>query len=156
MQEQDKEQEQVSHESGDFVEINADVSIPMAELSFRFARSGGPGGQHVNKTETKVILSFNVAQSPSLSSDVRRLLLERLASRLDKDGVLQLSAQSSRSQMKNKLEAISRFQAVLAGALIVQKKRKPTRPSKRAKARRVDAKKKRGQRKKERSQKWDS
>lgn len=138
----------------DMLPINDKLSIPLAELDFRFARSGGPGGQHVNTTESKVILSFDVAQSPSLSEYQRKRLLDKLSSRLDKDGVLQLAAQSSRSQHKNKDEAIERFQSILAEALVVEKKRKPTKPSRRAKERRIQSKKQRGQRKKERSQKW--
>lgn len=135
--------------------INASLSIPMAELSFRTARGGGPGGQHVNKVETKVILSFNVADSPSLSIQQRGALLTKLDSRIDKEGVLQISAQSSRSQHKNKEEAIERFCRIVAQALVEQKPRRATKPTRRQKQRRLDAKKRRGQRKKERSQKWD-
>lgn len=134
--------------------INTYLSIPLTELTFRFTKSGGPGGQHVNKTETKVIVTFDVAQSPCLSDYVRTRLLERLAHRLDKNGVLQLSSQGSRSQKKNKEEVIARLRTLLSGALTVQKKRRPTKPSRRAKERRLDAKKKQGQRKKDRSYKW--
>ena len=136
------------------VPINEAVQIPLAELSFRFSTSSGPGGQHVNKSATKVTLLFDVANSSSLTEEVRERLLKRLANRIDKEGVLQLQVQSSRSQHRNRDTAVSLFQQLLADALKKQKKRRRTKPSAAAKEKRLAEKKKRSERKKERGQDW--
>jgi ribosome-associated protein len=136
------------------IPINADVQIPVAELSFRFSTSSGPGGQHVNKSATKVTLLFDVANSPSLPDEVRARLLKKLANRIDKEGMLQLHVQSSRSQHRNRDTAVSLFQQLLADALKKQKKRRRTKPSAAAQEKRIVEKKKRGQRKKERGKDW--
>ncbi len=134
--------------------INTKVSIPLAELQFRFSTSGGPGGQHANKVATKVTLFFDVAGSPSLDDASRQRLLTKLANRIDKDGVLKIDVQESRSQHRNRETAVTRFQQLLADALKPQKKRRKTKPSRAAKERRLENKKKQSQRKQERSQKW--
>ena len=136
------------------IPINASLQIPVAELSFRFSTSSGPGGQHVNKSATKVTLLFDVAHSPSLPEEVKARLLKKLVNRLDKEGVLQLQVQSSRSQHRNREAAVSLFQQLLAEALKKQKKRRRTRPSAAANEKRLTEKKKRGERKKERGQDW--
>lgn len=136
------------------IPINDLVQIPVAELSFRFSTSSGPGGQHVNKTATKVTLLFDVANSPSLSEEVRARLLQKLGNRMDKEGVLQLQVQSSRSQHRNRDTAVSLFQQLLAEALKKQKKRRRTRPSLAAQERRLAEKKKRGERKRNRGKDW--
>ena len=136
------------------IPINDLVQIPVAELSFRFSTSSGPGGQHVNKTATKVTLLFDVANSPSLSEEVRARLLQKLGNRMDKEGVLQLQVQSSRSQHRNRDTAVSLFQQLLAEALKKQKKRRRTRPSLAAQERRLAEKKKRGERKRDRGKDW--
>lgn len=141
--------------SADEIVINERLSIPAAELDFRFSTSSGPGGQHVNKSETQVTLLFDVAHSPSLDESSRARLLAKLDKRLDQNGVLHLSVQEYRSQHQNRSLAIARFQKLLADALKVRKKRRPTRPIRAAIERRLAAKKQRSQRKKERSQKWD-
>ena len=132
------------------IPINEAVQIPLAELNFRFSTSSGPGGQHVNKSATKVTLLFDVAHSPSLSEAVRLRLMKKLANRLDKEGMLQLHVQSSRSQHRNRDTAVSLFQQLLADALKKQKKRRRTKPSAAAQEKRIAEKKKRGQRKRER------
>ena len=137
------------------VTINEKVSIPIAELQFRFATSSGPGGQHVNKAETKAILLFDVANSPSLDATTRARLLQKLANRLDKDGVLQIQAQQTRSQHRNRELAITRFQKLLFEALKPVKKRRKTKPSRAAIKKRLNDKKKLSQRKQSRRQKWD-
>lgn len=137
------------------VPINEIVQIPLAELSFRFSTSSGPGGQHVNKTATRVTLLFDVANSPSLPDEVRQRLLVKLANRIDKDGVLQLSVQSSRSQHRNRDTAVALFQQLLAEALKKEKKRRRTKPSAAAQEKRLDEKKKRSERKQERRKDWD-
>jgi ribosome-associated protein len=132
------------------VPITAGVSIPLAELSFRASRSGGPGGQHVNTSSTRVELWWDALRSPSLSPDQRALAVSRLRSRLTEDGLLRLVAGSTRSQAQNKAETIERFQALLARALTPVKRRKPTRPGRAAKERRLSEKRQRGERKRER------
>ena len=82
------------------VHITDTVSIPMSELSFRFARSSGPGGQHVNRSATQVELLFDVANSPSLDEAQRQRVLNKLKSRIDKEGVLHLVSQETRSQLR--------------------------------------------------------
>ncbi len=134
--------------------INAQVSIPTAELKFRFSTSSGPGGQHANRSATKATLLFDVAQSPSLDEAARARLLHKLASRLDKEGVLQIDVQDSRSQYRNRETAVLRFQLILANALKQPKKRRKTKPSRAAVEKRLTNKKKRGQRKQERRQTW--
>ena len=136
------------------IRINDRVAIPITELSFRFTTSSGPGGQHANRSATRAVLLFDVAQSPSLTEGVRARLLEKLATRLDKEGMLQISVQDSRSQIHNRELAIVRFQELLREALKKQKKRRKTRPSKAAKEARLAQKKKHGQRKKERGKRW--
>lgn len=136
------------------LQINTKVSIPLAELQFRFSTSSGPGGQHANKVATKVTLLFDVAGSPSLDDASRQRLLTKLVNRIDKDGVLKLDVQESRSQHRNRETAVTRFQQLLATALNPQKKRRKTKPSRAAKERRLENKKKQGQRKQERSRKW--
>src|SRR5512138_794498 len=98
----------------DAVWVNTDVRIPRSELEFRFARSSGPGGQHVNKTETQVELLFDVAHSPSLTDAQRQRLLSKLKNVIDSEGVLHLTAQSERSQLRNREIVTARFQQVLA------------------------------------------
>lgn len=136
------------------IQVNDKLTIPRSELEFSFSTSGGPGGQHANKAETKVTLRFDVANSPSLSEAVRARLLRQLSSRLDKDGVLQIQVQESRSQWRNRKMAEARFKALLAGALRPRKKRRKTRPSRAANERRLRNKKRRGRLKRERGRDW--
>lgn len=125
--------------------VNHELSLPLAELSFRFSRSSGPGGQHVQKSSTRVELLFDVARSPSLTGEQRALLQERLARQLDADGVLHLVAQSERSQLRNRQEVIERLAAVLSAALKRRKVRRPTRPTAASRERRLRAKRRRSE-----------
>ncbi len=127
--------------------INDRLEIDDSELRFEFARSGGPGGQNVNKVETKVRLLFDVIHSPSLSGDQRSLIEERLATRITKDGVLQISSQRHRTREANRKATIERFVELVAGALESDEPRVPTRVPKRAKRRRLESKRQRSQRK---------
>ena len=127
--------------------INDHLEIDDGELRFEFARSGGPGGQNVNKVETKVRLLFDVIHSPSLSGDQRSLIEERLATRITKDGVLQISSQRHRTREANRKATIERFVELVAGALESDEPRVPTRVPKRAKKRRLESKRQRSQKK---------
>lgn len=132
------------------VRVTNKTSIPTNELSFRFSRSGGPGGQHANRSETRVELLFDLAQSPSLGENQRARALRRLAPYVDKKGILHLVSESSRSQLRNREEVIERFRTLLRGALRVPRRRRPTKPSRAAKERRLEEKKRRSEIKKRR------
>lgn len=136
------------------VYINDEVSIAAWELTFSFSASGGPGGQHANRSATRATLFFDVANSPSLNDRQRRRLMRRLSSHIDQEGVLQISAQDTRSQHRNRELATERFQELLAGALKRRKRRRPTRPPTWANERRLEEKKRRGRRKRGRSRDW--
>lgn len=111
------------------------------------SRSGGPGGQNVNKLETRVELRFDIAGSRSLSPDEKALLLERLRSRLESGGILRIVVQESRSQWQNKQIALEKLAEVMRNALKPRKKRKPTKPTKNAREKRLRAKRIRSERK---------
>ncbi len=125
------------------IEVAFDLRLPLAELEFRASRSGGPGGQHVNTSSTRVELWWDVANSPTLSDEQRGRLLHRLASRLDGSGRLRVVASGSRSQLRNREEATERLRQLVAAALVVPKARKRTRPSRAAKAARLEEKRRR-------------
>jgi len=143
-------------EEADLIPINDALALPAAELQFRFTTGGGPGGQHVNKTATRVTLLFDVANSPSLDEATRGRLLDRLASRLDGRGLLHIDVHDSRSQWQNRATAIARLQNVLAAALIEQPERRPTRPTRRARQERLDEKRRRSAIKRDRRRPWDN
>lgn len=130
--------------------VNAALRIPLHELHYRASRSGGPGGQHVNTSSTRIELVWNVATSPSLTEEQRALLRTNLASRLNARGQLRLVASTSRSQLRNREEVTERLCALVAAALRVPKRRKPTKPSAAARAARLEAKRRRSARKQER------
>ena len=113
----------------------------LKELNFKATRSSGAGGQHVNKTSSKIELSFDLENSLSLSENEKEVLKAKLSSKLTKENVLLLFCEETRSQHKNKEIAIKRFLAVLKTNLIRSKKRKKTKPSKGAMKRRVETKK---------------
>ncbi len=129
----------------DLLPINEEVTIPLSELAFRYARSSGPGGQHVQRTETKVELLFDLAGSPSLNEEQRRLAMSRLGGRIDQQGVLHLVSQAGRSQLENRADVIERFQHLLAAALRPTKARRATRPSAAARRQRLEGKRRRSQ-----------
>ena len=131
--------------------INETLTVPAGELNFKASRSGGPGGQHVNKTSSRVTLEWNVESSTVLSRLQKLRIYKHLGGRINTDGVFQLSVDESRSQHANRDLARRRFADLLKSALKVQKKRLKTKPSSSAKARRVDEKKKVGQKKRNRT-----
>jgi ribosome-associated protein len=125
-------------------------TVPETELEIRATRAGGPGGQHVNKVSTRIEVVWDVATSPSLADEQRSRLLARLASRLDRRGRLRVVSDASRSQRRNLETAVERLRETVRRALHVPKPRKPTRPSKAAVERRLETKKRRATKKKER------
>jgi ribosome-associated protein len=125
--------------------VGARVVIPPSELSWRFSRSGGPGGQSVNTADTRVELIFDVARSPSLSTLQRTRALERLAGRLI-DGVLVVTAEEHRSQLRNRDAARARLAETLAAAIAPPPRpRRPTKPTRGSTERRISEKKRRGE-----------
>jgi ribosome-associated protein len=119
--------------------------IPESELTWRFSRSSGPGGQGVNTTDSRVELLFDVAGSPSLSPSLRARALERLAGRLS-GGVLSVTASEHRSQLRNREEAERRLSAILSEALAPPARpRRPTRPTRGSVNRRIEVKKRRSE-----------
>jgi ribosome-associated protein len=132
------------------LEITSDLLLPLAELDFRATRSGGPGGQHVNTSSTRIELWWDIRASPALTEAQRNRLLSRLATRLDSEGRLRIVASESRSQLRNREAATARLREVVAAALAVAKPRKRTRPSRAAKAARLEAKRRRSATKRER------
>jgi ribosome-associated protein len=125
------------------VQITPEVAIPVAELEFRASRASGPGGQGVNTTDSRVELRFDVANSPSLTLEVKERALRRLGPRLDTHLVLRVVAQAQRSQLANRRAAVERFADLMAAALTTARPRYPTRPTRAATVRRVESKRRR-------------
>ena len=130
--------------------IDDTLAVPRAELTYRATRAGGPGGQHVNTSSTRVELSWDVAQSPSLSDEQRARIMEKLANRIDQEGILRLTDAGSRSQHQNKEDATRRFAHMLAQALHLPRPRKQTRVPRAQKEARLRAKKNRSRIKQQR------
>jgi ribosome-associated protein len=130
--------------------VGPELRIPRDELAFRASKSGGPGGQHVNTSSTRVELLWNVRRSRSVSSEQRTLLLSKLSTRIDAEGELRVVASEYRSQSRNRDAAEDRLANMVRRALQVPKTRRPTRPTKGGVERRLESKKIAGAKKKSR------
>jgi ribosome-associated protein len=119
----------------------------LSELEFSASRSGGPGGQNVNKVNTKITLKWDVVNSHLINDEQRTLLLQKLSSRLTTEGVLLLTTQDKRSQLQNKEESLNKLDELLEAAFKQKKIRKPSKPSKTAKKKRVENKRKHSEKK---------
>lgn len=133
------------------IRINNRLSIPENEIRFTFSRSGGPGGQNVNKVSTRATLWFDIAGSPSLNAQQKEKLLQRLGNRVSREGVLQIVSAQHRTQKANREDALQRFVSLVASALWEKPRRRKTRPPRAAKEARLEAKKRLGMKKKSRA-----
>jgi ribosome-associated protein len=132
------------------IRVTAEISIDEREIEERFVRASGPGGQNVNKLSSAVQLRFDVRGSPSLPADVRDRL-ERLAgARLTRDGVLVMTAQRHRTQARNREDALDRLVELIRSAAAAPRRRRPTKPTKASRERRIESKKRRSGVKKQR------
>lgn len=135
--------------------VNARVSIPAAELEIRATRAGGPGGQHVNTSSTRVEVTWGALESSALSDADRDQLRTRLVTRLDSTGTLRVVAADTRSQRQNRELALQRMASLVRNALTVPKKRRPTKPTRASKMARLDTKKRRSTQKRDRRSKGE-
>ncbi len=130
--------------------IDDNVSIPRAELAVKASRSSGAGGQHVNKTASRIEISWNINDSRALTDEQKQMLLHRLASRVSGEGAIRVVASEMRSQRQNRERAEARLADLVRRALTVRKKRKPTRRPRGADEARLASKKLHSRKKKER------
>ena len=138
------------------IHINSNTTIPDNEIQFTASTSSGPGGQHVNRTNTKVTLLFDLEQSASLSSQQKDKIRRALGNRINNDGVLSISSQVYKSQYSNKKNVLEKFEYLLRYALKPHKKRKYTRVPQSEKRKRLQNKKQRSDKKKMRNVDWQN
>ncbi len=139
----------------DDIIINDLVVIPGSELQYTASRSSGPGGQHVNKTDSRIQVRWNIPSTSALSDFLKRRVMNVLATRLTDDGDLLLAADSNRSQHRNREEVTQRLAALVREALVPPKPRRRTKPTRASRQRRLDDKKKRADVKRQRGKKYD-
>ena len=138
------------------LKINAHLELPLRELNFRAARSGGPGGQHVNKVSSKIEVRFSVVDSRALSESQKNRILKRTPPRfLTKDGEIVVTAEEHRDQSRNRELCLEKLKSLLAKALAKPKRRIPTKLSRSAKTRRKESKQRQSRKKQERRKRFD-
>ena len=135
--------------------VTSKLKVPLREFQFTFARSSGPGGQNVNKVNTKALLRWPVMQSPSLPEAVRRRLVANAGRRITAEGDLLISSQRFRDAGRNVADCLEKLRAILAAAAVAPKPRKPTRPTRGSVRRRLDRKRRQSQKKQQRRPKLD-
>ena len=136
--------------SDDGLQVNEDVIIPRSELVFRATRAGGPGGQHVNTSSTRIELLWDVVASSALEPTARDRVAVRLASRMNAEGHVRVVSSEHRSQLRNREAAEQRLAALVRAALVVPRARRKTRPTRAGKAKRLDQKKRQSKKKQDR------
>ena len=136
--------------SDDGIVVSPTLTIPASELTFRASRAGGPGGQHVNTSSTRIELLWDLSHSSVVSDDIRARLMEKLGSRLDAAGMVRVVASDRRSQAQNRDAASERLAKIVRQALVVPRKRRATRPTRASREQRLADKKRRGERKRDR------
>ena len=133
--------------------VSESVAIPRSELDVRVSRSSGAGGQHVNKTSSRVEIFWNIRTSKAISEGERARLIDKLRSKLTTDGSIRVVASDMRSQSRNRELAEERLAELVHRALLIPRKRRPTRPTKASKEARLEGKKRQASKKKNRQQK---
>ena len=133
--------------------VNESVAIPRTELDVRVSRSSGAGGQHVNKTSSRVEIFWNIQSSKAISEAERARLIDKLRSKLTTDGSIRVVASDMRSQSRNRELAEERLAELVRRALVIPRKRRPTRPTKASKEARLEGKKRQASKKRDRGQK---
>ena len=136
--------------SENLLPVNESLSIPRNELDVRVSRSSGAGGQHVNKTSSRVEIFWNIVGSRALTEEQRTRLREKLASRLTGEGSIRIVASDMRSQSRNRDLAEERLAEIVRRALVVPRKRRPTKPTRAAKEARLESKKRQSHKKRSR------
>ena len=136
------------------LEVNHRISIPLKEFQFTFARSGGPGGQNVNKVNSKVTLHWDVTTSPSLPEDVRARFLGQYPRRINKDGLLVINSERFRDQGRNVADCTNKLRDLILVVATPPKKRRPTKPTKGSKERRLAGKREKSLKKEQRRKDW--
>ena len=127
------------------LEVTAGLAIPRWELEYRASRAGGAGGQHVNTSSTRIELLWNVARTTVLDEERRARVAARLGTRIDGEGWLRVVSSARRSQQQNREAAETRLAELVRGALVVQKRRRPTKPTRASKEKRIEGKRKRSE-----------
>jgi len=138
------------------IRIGNDLVIPLSELRFHTSRSGGPGGQNVNKVESRVELLFDIKNTPTISPDLKTRLFEKLHPGIDSEGILHIVSQASRSQWENKQDAIKKLERLIRSAMRPARKRVPTNPTKASREKRLRRKKILSEKKRMRSGRGDN
>jgi len=133
-----------------YINVTPTVAIPRSELQYRASRAGGPGGQHVNTSSTRIELLWDLPRSVAVSDEQRERIRQRLAARLDADGMVRVVASDRRSQQQNRVAADERLAHLVKWALAIPKKRRPTKPTRASKEKRLSEKKRHSEKKRER------